>query len=235
MRGYRRRDDHPAPTSTASTVEARRRQKAGIPESEFVANMAEAWRSLWDELGISADEFVAHHRSETPSSVQWLFKLCKENGFVYKGHYTRSVLHLRQRFRERREAPVKLPGLRPPARNAHRGKITSSSFPLFKATARFLSQESRFIQPEKPQKRNCEFRRRRPARSSASRAHRFAGVFPSPAKSRTVFYVWFDALTAYLSAVGGPDYEKRGMWPAECAFLSAKTSSASTPSTGRRS
>ena len=33
-------------------------KKAGIPESEFVANMAEAWRSLWDELGIAADEFV---------------------------------------------------------------------------------------------------------------------------------------------------------------------------------
>src|SRR5258708_22710947 len=32
-------------------------QKAGIPESEFVARMAEAWRSLWDELGVPADEF----------------------------------------------------------------------------------------------------------------------------------------------------------------------------------
>src|SRR6201993_2991811 len=33
-------------------------QKAGIPESEFVAKMAEAWRSLWDELGVPADEFI---------------------------------------------------------------------------------------------------------------------------------------------------------------------------------
>jgi methionyl-tRNA synthetase len=30
-----------------------------------------------------------------------------------------------------------------------------------------------------------------------------------------VFYVWFDALTAYLSAVGGPQYEKTGFWPAD--------------------
>ena len=30
-----------------------------------------------------------------------------------------------------------------------------------------------------------------------------------------MFYVWFDALTAYLSAVGGPEFEKRGMWPAD--------------------
>ena len=38
---------------------------------------------------------------------------------------------------------------------------------------------------------------------------------PVPGEEPHVFYVWFDALTAYLSAVGGPDYEKRGMWPAD--------------------
>ncbi len=27
--------------------------------------------------------------------------------------------------------------------------------------------------------------------------------------------MWFDALTAYLSAVGGPQYEKSGYWPAD--------------------
>ena len=33
-------------------------KKAGMAESEFVARMAAAWRALWDELGLSADEFV---------------------------------------------------------------------------------------------------------------------------------------------------------------------------------
>ena len=37
---------------------------------------------------------------------------------------------------------------------------------------------------------------------------------PVPGEEPHVFYVWFDALTAYLSAVGGPNY-KRGMWPAD--------------------
>ena len=30
-----------------------------------------------------------------------------------------------------------------------------------------------------------------------------------------VFYVWFDALIGYLSAVGGPEFEERGLWPAD--------------------
>ncbi len=37
---------------------------------------------------------------------------------------------------------------------------------------------------------------------------------PVPGEAPHVFYVWFDALTSYLSAVGGPDYERRGYWPA---------------------
>jgi methionyl-tRNA synthetase len=38
---------------------------------------------------------------------------------------------------------------------------------------------------------------------------------PVPGEEPHVFYVWFDALTAYLSAVGGPEYERRGFWPAD--------------------
>jgi methionyl-tRNA synthetase len=38
---------------------------------------------------------------------------------------------------------------------------------------------------------------------------------PVPGEEPHVFYVWFDALTAYLTAVGGPQYEKVGYWPAD--------------------
>ncbi len=38
---------------------------------------------------------------------------------------------------------------------------------------------------------------------------------PVPGEAPHVFYVWFDALIGYLSAVGGPDYDERGLWPAD--------------------
>jgi methionyl-tRNA synthetase len=34
-----------------------------------------------------------------------------------------------------------------------------------------------------------------------------------------VFYVWFDALIAYLSAVGGPEWSERGYWPADLHMI----------------
>ena len=63
-------------------------KKAGLPESEFVAKMASEWRALWDELGVAADEFVRTTDIQHVRTVQWLFRLFKENGYVYKGHYT---------------------------------------------------------------------------------------------------------------------------------------------------
>ncbi|MGH9679366.1 MAG: class I tRNA ligase family protein, partial [Candidatus Acidiferrales bacterium] len=38
---------------------------------------------------------------------------------------------------------------------------------------------------------------------------------PVPGEAPHVFYVWFDALIGYLSAVGGPDYAQRDLWPAD--------------------
>src|ERR1700737_1319182 len=63
-------------------------KKAGVAESEFVAKMADEWRALWDELGIPADEFIRTTEVRHARTVQWLFRLCRENGYIYPGHYT---------------------------------------------------------------------------------------------------------------------------------------------------
>ncbi len=63
-------------------------KKAGIPESEFVAKMAAQWKALWDELGVQGDEFIRTTDLKHAHTVQWLFKLFRENGYVYPGHYT---------------------------------------------------------------------------------------------------------------------------------------------------
>lgn len=51
-----------------------------------------------------------------------------------------------------------------------------------------------------------------------------------------VMYVWVDALTNYLTGVGYPDTESemfRRYWPADLHMI-GRTSSGSTPCTGRR-
>src|SRR5437899_8611642 len=62
-----------------------------VCSSDLVANMAAEWRALWDELGLTADEFVRTTDLHHVRTVQWLFRLCRENGYVYKDRKERRV------------------------------------------------------------------------------------------------------------------------------------------------
>jgi methionyl-tRNA synthetase len=188
-------------------------QKAGIPESEFVANMADAWRKLWDELGIPADEFIRTTDLKHVRTVQWLFRLCRENGYVYKGHYTGLYCIYDNAFVNEPK-----PGNLCPDCDRPLETLTEENY-FFKLSAfqkpllDFYKKNPDFIQPESRRNEIISFVEGGLKDLSITRTTLRWGI-PVPGEDPHVFYVWFDALTAYLSAVGGPEYEKRGYWPA---------------------
>ena len=189
-------------------------QKAGIAESEFVARMADAWRALWDELGLTADEFVRTTDLRHVRTVQWLFRLCKENGYVYKGHYTGLYCIYDNAY-----VSEPKPGNLCPDCDRPLETVTEENY-FFKLSAfqkpllDFYRKYPDFIQPETRRNEIISFVEGGLKDSSITRTTIRWGI-PVPGEEPHVFYVWFDALTAYLSAVGGPDFEKRGMWPAD--------------------
>ncbi|HET9801986.1 MAG TPA: methionine--tRNA ligase [Candidatus Acidoferrum sp.] len=189
-------------------------QKAGIPESEYVARMATAWKALWDELGIAADEFVRTTDIRHVRTVQWLFKLCKENGFVYKGQYTGLYCIFDNAFVNEPK-----PGNLCPDCDRPLETITEENY-FFKLSAfqkpllDFYHKNPNFIQPETRKNEIISFVEGGLKDLSITRTTVRWGI-PVPGEEPHVFYVWFDALTSYLTAVGGPDYEKRGFWPCD--------------------
>jgi len=193
-------------------------KKAGIPESEFVANMAEAWRSLWDELGIPADEFVRTTDIEHVRAVQWLFKLCKENGYVYKGHYTGQYCIYDNAFVSDAKPGENCPDCGRPLETLTEENYFFKLSAFQKPLLDFYRKNPNFIQPESRRNEVVTFVEGGLKDLSITRTTIRWGI-PVPGEEPHVFYVWFDALTAYLSAVGGPDYEKRGMWPADVHFV----------------
>ncbi|MGB8493417.1 MAG: methionine--tRNA ligase [Candidatus Acidiferrum sp.] len=193
-------------------------KKAGIPESEFVANMAEAWRSLWDELGIAADEFVRTTDIKHVRAVQWLFKLCKENGYVYKGHYTGQYCIYDNAFVNDAKPGENCPDCGRPLETLTEENYFFKLSAFQKPLLDFYRKNPDFIQPESRKNEIAAFVEGGLKDLSITRTTIRWGI-PVPGEEPHVFYVWFDALTAYLSAVGGPDYEKRGMWPADVHFV----------------
>ena len=189
-------------------------KKAGVPESEFVARMADAWRALWEELGIPADEFVRTTDLRHVRAVQWLFKLCRENGYVYKGHYTGQYCIYDNAFVNDAKPGDNCPDCGRPTETLTEENYFFKLSAFQKPLLDFYKKNADFIQPESRKNEIVTFVEGGLKDLSITRTTIRWGI-PVPGEEPHVFYVWFDALTAYLSAVGGPDYEKRGMWPAD--------------------
>ncbi|HKW34229.1 MAG TPA: methionine--tRNA ligase [Candidatus Acidoferrum sp.] len=189
-------------------------KKAGVPESEFVARMAEEWRTLWDELGLTADEFVRTTDLRHVRTVQWLFRLFRENGYVYKGQYTGQYCIYDNAFVNDAKPGDNCPDCGRPTET-----ITEENY-FFKLSAfqkpllDFYKKNPDFIQPETRRNEIVSFVEGGLKDLSITRTTIRWGI-PVPGEEPHVFYVWFDALTAYLTAVGGPEFEGRGMWPAD--------------------
>lgn len=188
-------------------------KKAGVPESEFVAKMAAQWKALWDELGIQGDEFIRTTDLKHAHTVQWLFKLFRENGFAYPGHYTGQYCIYDNAY-----VDVK-PGENCPDCGRPTETVTEPNY-FFKLSAfqkpllDWYAKHPEFIQPEARRNEVLSFVEGGLRDLSITRTTLRWGI-PVPGEEPHVFYVWFDALTAYLSAVGGPNYEKVGYWPAD--------------------
>jgi methionyl-tRNA synthetase len=188
-------------------------KKAGVAESEFVAKMAAKWKGLWDELGIAADEFIRTTDLKHAHTVQWLFRQCRENGYVYPGHYTGQYCIYDNNY-----VDVK-PGEACPDCGRPTETVTEENF-FFKLSAfqkpllDWYAKHPDFIQPETRKNEILSFVEGGLRDLSITRTTVRWGI-PVPGEEPHVFYVWFDALTAYLSAVGGPNYEKQGYWPAD--------------------
>src|SRR3954452_10727495 len=188
-------------------------QKAGVPESEFVARMAEPWKALWEEPGIPADEFIRTTDLPHVRTVQWLFRRCRENDYIYKGHYVGQYCIYDNAY-----VDVK-PGENCPDCGRPTETVTEENY-FFKLSAfqkpllDFYKKNPNFIQPESRRNEIISFVEGGLKDLSITRTTIRWGI-PVPGEEPHVFYVWFDALTAYLSAVGGPEYERRGYWPAD--------------------
>ena len=189
-------------------------KKAGVAESEFVAKMADAWRALWDELGIPADEFVRTTDLQHVRTVQWLFRQCKENGYVYKGNYTGLYCIYDNAFVNEPKPGNLCPDCDRPLETVTEENYFFKLSTFQKPLLDFYRKNPDFIQPETRKNEIISFVEGGLKDLSITRTTIRWGI-PVPGEEPHVFYVWFDALTAYLSAVGGPEYEKRGYWPAD--------------------
>lgn len=188
-------------------------EAAGWTPQEFTDRVSNAFRAEWDELGLEYDYFQRTTAPNHAKAVQWLFSKCKENGFIEKSTYTGKYDVTNEAFvtdeeAEQIDGPVEV--------------VTEENY-FFKLSAfqdkliELYESQPKFIQPESRRNEVMAFVKGGLKDLSISRSTLKWGI-PLPDDPEHVFYVWFDALTTYMSALGfsGDDpstWEK--LWPAD--------------------
>ena len=152
---------------------------------------------------------MQHHRT-----VQWLFKRCRDNGYIEKGHYTGEYC-----IHDNAYVVDAGPGDPCPDCGRPTETVTEENY-FFKLSEfqqkllDFYDANPDFIRPEARRNEVLKFVQGGLRNLSITRTTIRWGI-PVPGEAPHVFYVWFDALIGYLSAVGGPEYDERGLWPAD--------------------
>jgi len=180
---------------------------------EFTDLISHEFRAQWQTLDLSIDRFK---RTTDPSHhkvVQELFLRCKERGYVYKGSYTGAYCVSDELY-----ANEAKPGEPCPLCGRPLEEVTEENY-YFKLSAfqerllELYEKHPEFIQPEIRRNEVLAFVRGGLQDLSISRTSIKWGI-PVPGEDKHVFYVWFDALTTYMSAVAG---ESR--WPADLHLI----------------
>jgi methionyl-tRNA synthetase len=188
-------------------------QAAGKSPQEFTDLVSAEFRSQWERLNIRVDRTIRTTDPRHHKVVQWLFQRCLDNGYIYKGSYTGQYCVFDELYINDAKPGDPCPDCGRPTET-----VTEENY-FFKLSAfadkliQLYESQPDFIQPETRRNEVLGFVRQGLNDLSISRTTLKWGI-PLPVAGNHVFYVWFDALIGYMSAVDG-----EGLWPADLHLI----------------
>ena len=184
-------------------------KNAGKTPKEFADMVAAEFRNEWDALGLQYDHFIRTSDPRHHKTVQWLFERCRQNGYIYEGSYTGQYCIFDNLYVNDANPGDPCPDCGRPTET-----VTEENY-FFKLSAlqdrllQLYDRSPEFVQPEARRNEVISFVQQGLRDLSITRTSIQWGI-PVPAPGQHVFYVWFDALIGYLSAVRDED-----LWPAD--------------------
>ena len=194
-------------------------QAAGIPPQQFVDGVSAQFRSLWRRLGLDYTDFVRTSSPKHHQAVVKIFKAVEKAGYLYKGRYRGRYCVFDEAFVSDTEGEATCPLC---GRAAELVEEENYFFKLSEFQQPLMEHYRRhpeFVQPESRRNEVVRFVEEGLKDLSISRKSVKWGI-PMPGGEGHVFYVWFDALTSYLSGIGyggaGDESQRfERCWPAD--------------------
>ena len=183
----------------------RRASELGVDPKAFVDRIAPAFGEAFQELDCHYDDFIRTTEARHIERVQRLWSALERAGDLYLGEYEGWYSVSSEAYLTEKEL---LPGHLDPVtkKPVERVREESFFFRLSKYTEpllQFYDKHPTFVQPEARFNEVKSFVRSGLRDLSVSRTSFRWGV-PVPGNPKHVMYVWLDALTNYISALGGP-------------------------------
>lgn len=201
----------------------------GIKPQEFVDDMAASYKKLWKMLDISYDKFIRTTDKEHVAAVQKIFERLLKQGDIYLGEYQGWYsVEDEEYFTESQLAEVykddngKVIGGKAPS--GHEVKLIKEPSYFFKMSKyadrllEYYNEHPEFILPHSREKEMVNnFIKPGLEDLSVTRTTVNWGI-PVPSDPKHVVYVWIDALSNYITALGyGADNDSlfQKYWPAD--------------------
>ncbi len=197
---------------------------AGCSPKEFVDKISGEFRGLWDRMKITYDDFIRTTEPRHKRGVQAMFTRLQERGYIYKGSYSGQYCVYDELYVDAVGPGAPCPECGRPTETVHEENYFFKLSAMQERVLKYYSEHPDFIRPETRRNEVIAFVRSGLRDLSVSRTS-FKWGIPVPGDPKHVIYVWLDALTNYMTAIGfGSDDPKdqqklERYWPADVHMI----------------
>lgn len=195
----------------------------GVSEKAYVDNIVAGIKDLWRIMDISYDRFIRTTDDYHEEAVQRIFEKLYEQGDIYKGHYEGLYCTPCEAFwTETQAADGKCPDCGRPV------ELTKEEAYFFKMSKyqerllKYIKDNPDFIQPESRKNEMINNFLKPGLDDLCVSRTSFSWGIPVSFDKKHVVYVWIDALSNYLTALGysqSDDSLYKKFWPADVQLV----------------
>nr|WP_279388102.1 methionine--tRNA ligase [Tepidibacillus fermentans] len=207
----------------------KRAAEEGLTPIEFINPVVEWIKDLWEKLDISYDDFIRTTEERHKKAVQKIFKKLKDNGDIYLGEYEGYYCVPCEAYWTEQQSKKGEEHICPDCgRPVQLVKEKNYFFRMSKYADRllqYIEEHPEFIQPESRKNEMINnFLKPGLEDLSISRSTFDWGI-PVPDDPEHVIYVWIDALSNYITAIGylsdDPKQQEKfkKYWPADVHLI----------------
>ena len=191
---------------------------AGVQPKEYVDRIVATVKDLWKLLDVSYDRFIRTTDDYHIQSCQKIFTQLYEQGDIYKGEYVGHYCKPCESFwTDSQLVDGKCPDCGREVYDAHEEAYFFRTSKYADRLLKLYEENPQFIQPESRKNEMIAFIKQGLQDTCVSRTSVSWGI-PVPFDPKHTIYVWIDALSNYITALGYGndayhDYDK--YWPAD--------------------